>query len=84
MSQLKKAQKMNLIRKISIGADYKGSAMHYILGQDVLNGSYQIHLIDYNQDKKSFVIYIEKDNEVYLWKEFNENIPVSVEYNIYF
>ena len=72
------------IRKISIGADYKGSAMHYILGQYVLNGSHAIHLIDFNKEKESYLIYIEKDNEVFLWKEFNKNIPVSIEYNIYF
>ena len=72
------------IRKISIGADYKGSAMHYILGQDVLSGSHSIHLIDFNTEKESYVIYVEKDNEVFLWKEFNKNIPVSLEYNIYF
>lgn len=72
------------IRKISIGADYKGSAMHYILGQDVLNGSHNIHLIDFNVEKESYLIYVEKDNEVFLWKEFNKNIPVSIEYNIYF
>ena len=72
------------IRKISIGADYKGSAMHYILGQDVLNCSYTINLIDFDKDKESYLIYIEKDNEVFLWKEFNKNIPVSIEYNIYF
>lgn len=72
------------IRKISIGADYKGSAMHYILGQDVLNGSHNIHLIGFDKEKESYLIYIEKDNEVFLWKEFNKNIPVSIEYNIYF
>ena len=33
------------IRKISIGADYKSSAMHYIAGQEVLGGTYRIHLI---------------------------------------
>tara|TARA_R100001460_G_scaffold13677_1_gene30793 strand:- start:67 stop:291 length:225 start_codon:yes stop_codon:yes gene_type:complete len=72
------------IRKISIGADYKGSAMHYILGQSVLNGNYEIHLIEFSSEKESFLIYIEKDNELYLWKEFNKNIPVSIEYNIHF
>jgi len=72
------------IRKISIGADYKSSAMHYLLGQDVLNGSYNIHLIDYSESKESFLIYVEKNNEVFLWKEFNKNIPVSIEYNIHF
>jgi hypothetical protein len=72
------------IRKISIGADYKSSAMHYILGQDVLNDSHTIHLIDFDKEKESYLIYIEKDNEVFLWKEFNKNIPASIEYNIYF
>lgn len=72
------------IRKISIGADYKGSAMHYILGQDVLSGSHSICLIDYNEEKESFLIYIQKGDEVFLWKEFNKNIPVSIEYNIHF
>ena len=72
------------IRKISIGADYKGSAMHYIVGQSVLNGSYEIHLIEFSSEKESFLIYIEKNNELYLWKEFNKNIPVSIEYNIHF
>ena len=33
------------IRKISIGADYKSSAMHYIINQEVLGGNYHIHLI---------------------------------------
>lgn len=72
------------IRKISIGSDYKSSAMHYILGQDVLNGNYYISLIDFSSKNNSYLIYIEKDEEVFLWKEFNSNIPVSVEYNINF
>jgi len=72
------------IRKLSIGADYKSSSMHYILGQEVLNGTHTIHLIDYKADTDSYVIYIESNNEVYLWKEFNKNIPISIEYNIYF
>ena len=66
------------IRKISIGADYKSSAMHYIVGQDVLNGNYTILLIDYNIDKESFVIYIKSKDEVFPWKAFNKNIPVSM------
>ena len=33
------------IRKISIGPDYKGGAMHYIVGQRVLGDSNEIHLI---------------------------------------
>jgi len=38
------------IRKISIGADYKSGAMHYIVGQSVLGGSHQIHLIQADGD----------------------------------
>ena len=72
------------IRKLSVGADYKSSSMHYILGQEVLNGTHTIHLINYKVDTDSYVIYIESNNEVYLWKEFNKNIPISIEYNIYF
>lgn len=73
-----------LIRKISIGPDYKSGAMHYIVGQDVLNGSYKIHLIKYVSDDSSFVIYIEKQDEVILWKQFTYAVPISVEYNINF
>lgn len=70
-----------IIRKISVGSDYK-SAMHYLVGQEVLGGHYTIHLIDHNDDTGTYVIYVQKEDEVFLWKEFNANIPVSVEYNI--
>jgi hypothetical protein len=73
------------IRKISVGPDYKGGAMHYIVGQKVLNDSNQIHLIRYNHEKSSIMIYIINDkDEVILWKEFNSTIPISIEYNINF
>lgn len=71
------------IRKISVGPDYKGGAMHYIVGQDVLGETNKIHLIKYDDDRGSFRIYIINDKqEVILWKEFNSTIPVSIEYNI--
>ena len=72
------------IRKISIGPDYKSGAMHYLVGQDVLNGNYKIHLIKFDDIKKSFKIWIIKSNEVVLWKEFTSPIPISIEYNINF
>jgi hypothetical protein len=73
------------IRKISVGPDYKGGAMHYIVGQDVLGETNKIHLIKYNDDRQSFRIYIINENkEVILWKEFNATIPVSIEYNIHY
>jgi|TARA_R110000796_G_scaffold156704_1_gene273470 hypothetical protein len=69
------------IRKISVGSDYK-SAMHYIVGQTVLNGSYNIHLIQ--EVDNEFKIWIEKDDEVMMWKSFSSTMPISVEYNINF
>ena len=73
------------IRKISIGADYKSSAMHYIINQEVLGGNYHIHLIKHDENSDSIKIWVENDNsEVFLWKEFNSNMPVSIEYNINF
>jgi len=73
------------IRKISVGPDYKGGAMHYILGQKVLNDTQEIHLIKQDDEKQSIKIYIINDKgEIVLWKEFNNTIPVSIEYNINF
>ena len=71
------------IRKISVGPDYKGGAMHYIVGQKVLNDTYEIHLIKYDSEKMSFKVYIINEKpEVVLWKEFNSTVPISTEYHI--
>ena len=68
-----------LIRKISIGKDYKNEAMHYSVDQEVYGG----HVIDciVEEDDK-FAIYIEKNNEVLPWKEFNKNMAIAVEFNL--
>lgn len=70
------------IRKIAIGGDYK-TAMHYVVGQDVLSGTNKIHLI--KEESNYILIYIinEKD-EVVLWKQFNNAVPISIEFNINF
>jgi hypothetical protein len=70
------------IRKVSIGPDYKSGAMHYLVGQDVLNSGYQIHLI--RIDDGEVKIWIERDEEVILWKSFTSTMPISIEYNINF
>ena len=73
------------IRKIAIGPDYKGGAMHYIVGQKVLGDTYEIHLIkleDFTQSIKIFII--NELNEILLWKEFTQTIPISIEYNIFY
>lgn len=69
---------MNYIRKISVGADYK-NAMHYIVGQEVLGGSYKIAEI--NNEVDSYSIWVKKDNEVLKWKEIS-NAPIAIEYNL--
>tara|TARA_R110000744_G_scaffold203053_1_gene321940 strand:+ start:165 stop:386 length:222 start_codon:yes stop_codon:yes gene_type:complete len=68
-----------LIRKITIGKDYKNDAMHYAVGQEVYGG-HTIYNIDEQDDKYS--IYIKKKKDVLLWKDFNKNMAISVEYNL--
>jgi len=75
---------MDDIRKISVGADYKSSAMHYIVDQDVLGKNYKIHCIKKDDIKNSYKVFIIKESEVYLWKEFGPEMPISIEYNINF
>lgn len=71
-----------VIRKLTVGPDYK-TAMHYIVGQKVINGEYHIHaIVIENSDVK---IWIENENkEVMAWKSYNTNMPMTVEYNIEF
>lgn len=71
--------KMQLIRKISIGKDYKNDAMHYSVGQEVYGGHTIVNIIE-EEDKYS--IYIEKGDLVMPWKDFNKNMAVSVEYDL--
>jgi hypothetical protein len=68
-----------LIRKITIGKDYKIDAMHYSVGQEVYGG----HTIcDIIEEEDKYSIYIKKDKDVLPWKDFNKNMAVSVEYNL--
>ena len=69
------------IRKISIGSDYKNDAMHYSLGQEVYGG-HKIAYIIYEDSDNSYNIFIKKKDEVLPWKKFNNNMAVSVEYNL--
>ena len=68
-----------LIRKISVGKDYKNEAMHYSMGQEVYGGHVICDIIE--QDTK-YSIFIKKNNEVLPWKDFNKNMAISVEYNL--
>ena len=49
----------HVIRKISIGADYKNDAMHYALGQQVYGGHTISHIL-YDEKELSYNIFIKK------------------------
>ena len=68
-----------LIRKITIGKDYKIDAMHYSVNQEVYGGHTICNIIE-EEDKYS--IYIKKGRDILPWKDFNKNMAISVEYNI--
>ncbi len=46
----------NVIRKISIGADYKNEAMHYSVGQQVYGGHEISHIL-FDEKDNSYNIY---------------------------
>lgn len=71
-----------VIRKISIGSDYKNS-MNYVVGQKVISDQYSIHEI--RQLAEGIEVWvISLENEIVKWKAFNSTMPVSIEYNINF
>jgi hypothetical protein len=71
----------NVIRKISIGSDYKNDAMHYSVGQEVYGG-HNICDIVFNDKDYSYNIYITKNHEILPWKKFNRNMAISVEFDL--
>ena len=68
-----------LIRKISIGKDYKSESMHYSVGQEVYGGH---RICDIVEEEEGYDIFIKKNNDVIIWKNFNKNMAISVEYNL--
>ena len=71
----------SIIRKISIGADYKNDAMHYSVGQEVYGGHTICDIIG-NDGDGEYLIYIKKNNEVLPWKKFNRNMAIAVEFDL--
>ena len=71
----------SIVRKISIGTDYKNEAMHYAVGQNVYGG-HTITAILHDQKSNSYSIYIKKADEVMPWKKFNSIMAISVEYDL--
>ena len=68
-----------LIRKISIGKDYNSESMHYSVGQEVYGGH---RICDIVEEEEGYDIFIKKNNDVIIWKNFNKNMAISVEYNL--
>ena len=68
-----------LIRKISIGKDYKNEAMHYSVGQEVYGGHV---IVDIRENESNFSIFIQKGDDTIPWKDFNKNMAISIEYNL--
>ena len=68
-----------MIRKISIGADYK-DAMHYTVGQPF--GKMTINTIKRISPIHYEIYVMNESNEVFLWKEVI-NMPVVIEKDIY-
>ena len=77
----KKKVSNSIIRKISIGSDYKNDAMHYAVGQSVYGGHTISHIL-YDEDESSYNIFIKKEDEILPWKKFNSNMAISVEYDL--
>ena len=71
----------SVIRKISIGSDYKNDAMHYSIAQ-VVYGGHEISHILFDEEDRSYNIFIKKEDEVMPWKKFNSNMAISVEYDL--
>jgi hypothetical protein len=70
---------MQIIRKLSIGKDYKNDAMHYSVGQEVYGGHTIVNILE-EEDKYS--VYIQKGDLVMPWKDFNKNMAISIEYDL--
>ena len=71
--------KNNIIRKITIGKDYKNDSMHYAVNQEVYWGH---KICDIIEEEDKYSIYIRKEEVVIPWKDFNKNMAISVEYNL--
>tara|TARA_R100000935_G_scaffold57084_1_gene90263 strand:- start:505 stop:729 length:225 start_codon:yes stop_codon:yes gene_type:complete len=68
-----------VIRKLSIGKDYKNDAMHYAVGQEVYGGHTIANIVE---EEEKYSIYITKKDMIMPWKDFNKNMSISVEYDL--
>jgi hypothetical protein len=71
---------LSVIRKISVGPDYKNS-MHYILDSGCIGDSHRIYEIKMREINEYEIWIINKKDEIQLWKRV-VNQPVQIEYHI--
>ena len=68
-----------VIRKISVGKDYKNDAMHYSVGQEVYGGHTIVNILE---EENKYSVYIQKGDMLMPWKDFNKNMAISIEYDL--
>ena len=76
---------MKLIRKITVGAEYKNDAMHFTVDKPVSRNNWKMKdyiLKEIIETKDAYELYIMKGDEVLPWKSFNKQMAISVEYDI--
>lgn len=71
-----------MIRKIIIGSNLK-DAMAFYVGQELFN-KHVVHSIERGYYDGSYDLYLKRDGEIYKWKTFNGNLPITLEYNLDF
>ena len=52
--------KNNIIRKITVGKDYKNDSMHYAVGQEVYGGHKIVDIIEEDAPDASMVAFIDE------------------------
>ena len=70
---------MGIVRKISIGKDYKNDAMHYAVGQEVYGGHTIVNILE---EETKYSVYIQKGDMLMPWKDFNKHMAISIEYDL--
>ena len=53
--------------------------MHYAVGQEVYGGHTIVDIVE-GDDKYS--IFIQKNDDIIPWKDFNKNMAIAVEYKL--
>jgi hypothetical protein len=55
--------------------------MHYMVGQTVLDRTWEINTIR-KEDDGAICVWIIKDGEIIKWKSFSNAMPIAIEYKI--